>query len=139
MMIRILIGALLMGLSLAAAAIASGEGDGFELTRQTIDGGGVMFSTGGDFELSGTIGQPDAGTMSGGSFDLTGAFWFETPLGDCDDTGWVDLLDYTGFDSCISGPQGGLSASECNCFDTDQDTDVDLLDAAVLQRMFAGG
>jgi len=27
-------------------------------------------STGGEFELSGTIGQPDAGEMSGGDFTL---------------------------------------------------------------------
>lgn len=34
-----------------------------------------MRSTGGEFELSGTIGQPDAGKMSGGDFTLTGGFW----------------------------------------------------------------
>jgi hypothetical protein len=35
---------------------------------------------GGDFELSGTIGQPDASTiiLVGGDFELTGGFW--TPL-----------------------------------------------------------
>ncbi len=34
-----------------------------EISRYTIDGGGVMFSTGGNFVLSGTIGQSaeDAG------------------------------------------------------------------------------
>ncbi len=37
-------------------------------------GGGGM-STGGVYSLSGTIGQPDAGTMSGGDFTLTGGFW----------------------------------------------------------------
>ena len=42
----------------------------------TIDGGGEMFTTGGDFELSGTIGQPDAGEiMTGGDFELAGGFW----------------------------------------------------------------
>ena len=48
---------------------------GFEITWYSIDGGGGMRSTGGDFELSGTIGQPDAGRMSGGDFTLTGGFW----------------------------------------------------------------
>lgn len=48
----------------------------------TIDGGGGT-STGGGFELSGTIGQPDAGPeMSGGGFTLTGGFW-HTPPNDC--------------------------------------------------------
>ncbi|UCC31662.1 MAG: hypothetical protein JSU86_05160, partial [Phycisphaerales bacterium] len=50
--------------------------DDFEISRSTIDGGGTMRSTGGDFELSGTIGQPDAGTLSGGDFELSGGFWF---------------------------------------------------------------
>ena len=40
----------------------------------TIDGGGGT-STGGVFSVSGTIGQPDAGHMSGGNFTLDGGFW----------------------------------------------------------------
>src|SRR5213083_3438116 len=40
----------------------------------TIDGGGGT-STGGVYSVSGTIGQPDAGHMSGGNFSLDGGFW----------------------------------------------------------------
>jgi hypothetical protein len=40
----------------------------------TIDGGGGA-STGGVYAVSGTIGQPDAGVMSGGQFSLAGGFW----------------------------------------------------------------
>src|SRR3989442_3601084 len=40
----------------------------------TIDGGGGA-SSGGGFTLSGTIGQPDAGTLSGGNYTLQGGFW----------------------------------------------------------------
>jgi hypothetical protein len=40
----------------------------------TIDGGGGT-STGGVYSVSGTIGQPDAGSMSGGSFTLVGGYW----------------------------------------------------------------
>jgi hypothetical protein len=40
----------------------------------TIDGGGGT-STGGVYSLSGTIGQPDAGTLSGGNYSLIGGFW----------------------------------------------------------------
>ena len=48
----------------------------FDIDWYTIDGGGEMFSTGNSFELSGTIGQPDAGlTLTGGTFELTGGFW----------------------------------------------------------------
>jgi len=46
----------------------------FTLDWYTVDGGGGT-STGGLFEVSGTIGQPDAGVMSGGNFTLTGGFW----------------------------------------------------------------
>lgn len=44
-------------------------------SRWTLDGGGGPSSTGA-FSLTGTIGQPDAGTHSGGSFTLQGGFWF---------------------------------------------------------------
>ena len=48
----------------------------FDLDWYTIDGGGEMWSMGNDFELSGTIGQPDAGAvMTGGDFELIGGFW----------------------------------------------------------------
>ncbi len=47
----------------------------FSIDWYTIDGGGGT-SAGGTFELSGTIGQPDAGPeMTGGTFSLTGGFW----------------------------------------------------------------
>jgi hypothetical protein len=40
----------------------------------TIDGGGGA-SAGGGYSVTGTIGQPDAGTMSGGRFSVEGGFW----------------------------------------------------------------
>jgi hypothetical protein len=55
--------------------IQSASADVFEIPWWTIDGGGVMRSEGGAFELSGTIGQPDAGQAAAGSFELTGGFW----------------------------------------------------------------
>ncbi len=47
----------------------------FDISWYTIDGGGEMFTSGGNFELSGTIGQSDAGAMIGGEFELVGGFW----------------------------------------------------------------
>jgi hypothetical protein len=46
----------------------------YSINQSTIDGGGGA-STGGVYAVTGTIGQPDAGTMSGGDFTLTGGFW----------------------------------------------------------------
>ena len=53
--------------------------DDFDIDWWTIDGGGVLLSSGGDFELSGTVGQPDAGAMTGGDFTITGGFWAGSP------------------------------------------------------------
>jgi hypothetical protein len=73
-------------LSLAASAgiffTLGAFGQSYSIDWHTIDGGGT--STGGVYSVSGTIGQPDAGTMSGGSFSLAGGFWsiisaIETP------------------------------------------------------------
>jgi hypothetical protein len=41
----------------------------------SVDGGGRTFSTGAGWSLGGTIGQPDAGLLSGGSYLLRGGFW----------------------------------------------------------------
>lgn len=41
----------------------------------SIDGGGAIGSVGGTYRLSGTIGQPDAGTLTGGSYTLRGGSW----------------------------------------------------------------
>jgi hypothetical protein len=40
----------------------------------TIDGGGDL-SSGGNYTVAGTIGQPDADVSSGGEYELTGGFW----------------------------------------------------------------
>lgn len=45
----------------------------------TIDGGGGT-STGSVYSVSGTIGQPDAGAMSGGNYSLAGGFWAASGL-----------------------------------------------------------
>ena len=67
----------LIGLSLAGALSAGPpQGGAFVITRSTIDGGGGK-SVGGDFVLTGTIGQPDASEQSAASGDyaVAGGFW----------------------------------------------------------------
>ncbi len=123
---------------LFAAAHAAG-GDEFTMHRTTIDGGGTMVSAGGGFELSGTIGQPDAGAMAAGEFELTGGFWFEQTPCDCNYDGEVTLFDYGDYQRCVSGPGGDLPDPACGCFDLDRDNDVDLLDIGAFQRFFRGG
>ena len=46
----------------------------YNLDWSTIDGGGGT-STGGAYAVSGTIGQPDTGRLTGGNYTLAGGFW----------------------------------------------------------------
>ncbi|MEJ2747664.1 MAG: hypothetical protein P8183_07110, partial [Anaerolineae bacterium] len=47
---------------------------GYSLPWFTVDGGGGT-SSGSNYEISGSVGQPDAGEASGGSYVLEGGFW----------------------------------------------------------------
>ena len=46
----------------------------YEITSYSIDGGGQT-CTGGPYTLTGTLGQPDAGILSGGEYVVSGGFW----------------------------------------------------------------
>ncbi len=50
------------------------HGQQLNLDWFSVDGGGGA-SNGGVYTVDGTIGPPDAGTMSGGQFALQGGFW----------------------------------------------------------------
>lgn len=119
---------------LAIATVVAAQ---FEILRHTVDSGGVMRSTGGVFELSGTIGQPDPGTLAAGNFELTGGFWFQIPPTDCNEDGGVNLFDHSSFIDCLTGPGGGMLTA-CECFDTDRSGTVDLLEFAEIQTAFSG-
>ena len=51
----------------------------FAIDWYTIDGGGVVTRPASGFALSGTVGQPDSATMTGGTFALAGGFWGGIP------------------------------------------------------------
>ncbi len=59
-------------LLLAAAPWATAQP--YSLGGYTIAGGGGS-SSGGPYTVSGTVGQPAAGKLTGGSYDLLGGFW----------------------------------------------------------------
>ncbi len=112
----------------------------YEITWHTIDGGGAMFTTDDQpngFEVSGTIGQCDAGpapAMSGGSFTLVGGFW-TVPGNVCQFPGDVNFdgqrsgLDIQGFVNCLTI---GIS---CGCADVDLSGSVEISDVAVFVQM----
>ena len=62
-------------LALGAARPTLAQGNGYESDWHTVDGGGYTFSTGGGYELGGTIGQHDAGVHGAGLYTLGGGFW----------------------------------------------------------------
>jgi len=67
---------LLVALLLLLASVALAQsGGGYDLTWSTVDDGGYTFSEGGGYSLGGTVGQPDAGVLSGGGYTLAGGFW----------------------------------------------------------------
>ena len=62
--------------ALVFVSVANGD---YQIVWSTFDGGGGR-SSGGQYVLTGTIGQPDAGYSAGGNFELLGGFW---PGGPC--------------------------------------------------------
>jgi hypothetical protein len=68
---------LLIGISTANAQRSNDPASpqsGYSLDWYTIDGSGGS-SSGGGYSLGGTLGQPDAGLLGGGSYTLNGGFW----------------------------------------------------------------
>lgn len=110
---------MILTVSLFLAVPSTGIAD-YEIPWSTIDGGGGV-SIGGDYTVHGTIGQPDAGTMTGGNYALEGGFWSDRiPC-------LVDLADLTYFlDYWLNEPAGGIPA------DFNGDEHVDLQDFAYL-------
>jgi hypothetical protein len=67
-----------------------------DLSWNTIAGGGATYSNGGTYSLGGTIGQGSAGTLSGGSYSLTGGFWAEARTGPVTLKGHCTLGSFSG-------------------------------------------
>jgi hypothetical protein len=123
---------------LALAATAARAAD-LAIDWYTIDGGGAMFTTGGTLELSGTVGQPDAGAaLTGGDLRLVGGFWAgaaaEEPFcfGDFDGDNDIDLADLAN----LLGNYGQSSGMAYEDGDLDGDGDVDLADLASLLGVY---
>ena len=61
-------------ISTLSAQLSTAHAQQYSIDWSSIDGGGGT-STGGVYAVTGTIGQPDAGTLSGGAYTLQGGFW----------------------------------------------------------------
>ena len=111
---------------------------GYQMTRSTISSGGTTSRTGGDYQMSSTIGQSQSNVLEGGDFSLDGGFWYGIALGDCEADGFVDLIDHMQFFDCVTGPDTASEADECKCYDIDLSGTIDLLDFADVQAAFTG-
>ncbi len=111
---------------LTSLTIAMSGGD-YEISWSTIDGGGGR-SIGGDFALVGTIGQPDAGEMSGGDYDLSGGFWPRGPLLSC----FVNFEHFAQFALYWLDTPCDEGNNWCYGADLDWSTDVGLSDVREL-------
>ena len=89
--------------------------DQYSIDWYTIDGGGGQ-SAGGQYKLTGTIGQPDASYSEGDNYELLGGFWPGGPF--C----LVDFEEFALFADYWLQTGIGLPA------DLDTDGDVDLTD-----------
>ena len=64
----------LISVSFAWALLSATGQAQYSIDWYTIDGGGGT-STGGVYSITGTIGQPDAGRLEGGTYVIGGGFW----------------------------------------------------------------
>ncbi len=117
--------------ALAFAAFAQ-TGGPYDLSWHNIGPGGS--TSDGSYDLLGSIGQPDAATMSGGSYTLTGGFLPGGPTcalaGDLDGDGQVTVLDI----QMIAGAWPQTSASFP--YDQSGDGDLDIQDVTMVAAQF---
>ena len=109
----------------AILVIATDSRADYQIVWSTIDGGGGT-STGGQYVLTGTIGQPDAAGSTGGDYKLLGGFWPGGPL--C----MVELADLALFASYWLDEGFNLPA------DLNSDEVVDLYDFGLLANHWLG-
>ncbi|MCA9254312.1 MAG: hypothetical protein KDA33_01685 [Phycisphaerales bacterium] len=106
--------------------------DVYTLSRYTVDGGGGR-SAGAGFELTGSVGQhdagPAAGPMSGAGFEIRGGFWAASEScscpGDMNGDGARNGADIQQFVSCLIMDNG------CSCADVDSMAGVTMDDVVV--------
>ena len=90
-------------IAIPALLAASSARAQFSIEWLTIANGGSTTS-GGTFSLSATIGQPDAGGTSGGTFDIGSGFWFGAGAPAC----------YANCDASTAAPV--LNTNDFQCF-----------------------
>ncbi len=130
---------------LCATSSASAQ---FVLDWHTIDSGGGT-AVGGGFQLSGTVGQPDArGPLVGAEWTLAGGFWPGVPvngpdlLGDMNCDGSVTVGDINPFVLALTDPAGYADMfPDCNILNGDcsDDGSISVGDINCFVALVTGG
>ncbi|HQL54295.1 MAG: hypothetical protein KA383_06725 [Phycisphaerae bacterium] len=113
-----------------AIVLVPGRGFAQELNWHTVDSGGELWTAGGTYAVSGTVGQPDAGTvMTGGVYQVVGGFWalpLPAPIliGDLDCDGAVSFTDINAFVLYLSN-NSAWQATYSGCPPQNGDIDQD--------------
>jgi hypothetical protein len=113
----------------------------FDLDWYTVDGGGATYLTGGQYTLGATAGQPDAGSMSGGDFELGGGFWFGVITlpcyANCDNSTTPPILNVLDFSCFIN--KFAAADTYANCDNSTTPPVLNVLDFACFINAFAAG
>ena len=128
-------------IALMAGVVLAGQ---FDLSWSSTDGGGGT-SASEAYILSGTIGQHDAGKMSGGSFAITGGFWAVPASGggctrdpewicdgDVDGDGQVNPVD----SGLVQAAFGSTDQTDLCQYDVDCDGQINPVDSGIVQSLF---
>ena len=115
---------LIISLTVMFSLLALAQSGGpYKLEWSTIDGGDGK-SSGGQYVLTGTIGQPDAAYSSSGNYQVLGGFWPGGPV--C----FIDTDDLIRFANVWLNEGAGLPG------DLDLDNDVDAIDFGLFANLW---
>lgn len=113
----LLILSILMATCFFASVAAAQSGGNYAITQSVIAGGGGS-SSGSTYSVTGTAGQPAAGTLSsGGNYSLAGGFWSAAPVGTIVISGRVTTDGTTGLQGVtvsLSGSATGSTTTDVN-------------------------
>lgn len=129
----VLVASLVIAWLLSGMPVALAQTGGpYDLSWHNIGPGGR--ASGGSYDLLGSVGQPDAATMSGGSYTLTGGFLPGGPTcalaGDLDNDGQVTVLDIQLI--AAAWPQAVATFP----YDQSGDGDLDIQDVTLVAAQF---
>ncbi len=118
----------LMVMLLSAGPVLAQTGGTYDLTWGNIGPGGA--SSGGDYTMEASAGQPDTGAASGGAYTLMGGFWPPAAAcslpGDINQDGSVTVLDI----QAVAVEWG--TPTPVFPYDQDNDGDVDVQDVMLV-------